>query len=545
MNIPNEFQPLPVEQVAAPRHRLCFWRTFAPDRQTAPRIVWSRLTSLFLAGVVAAVVTGCKVGPDYQSPNASVPGRYTSLGLAALSNLTSSVTSNVVADPLASWWTLFKDPTLESLVADAVAANHDVRLAQARVREARALRGGARSSLFPQVHGSADYQRSRSSGSTSQGKLSKATGAGLTQDNWLSGLDLSWEIDVFGGNQRAVEAAQAGLEAAADRVNGTRITVLAEVGLGYLDVRGLQKQLAVARDNLLAQEQTLALTRDRAQAGLANELDSARAEAQVAATAALIPPLEQGMLNAQHRLATLLGKVPGELAKRLEATSLIPAPAPTIPVGLPSDLLRRRPDIRRAERELAAATARVGVATAELFPKFYLTGAAGLQSIEANDFFDGGSRFWSLGPSLRWPIFSAGRIRQKIQVENARQEQAVILYEQTVLKSLEEVENALVAFGKEQERHRELIRAEQASRRAVTLASDQFRSGLVDFLSVLEAQRTQFAAQEQLVRSEQALSQNAVRLYQALGGGWHGLQSPKSLVATTANPPSTKGSSSR
>jgi outer membrane protein, multidrug efflux system len=530
MNLPIQFQPAPAEQIPlqsrrhlrsgtnapAPRRRLRLGRTGPPAQRAARGIVRCRLTSLFLACVLATLLTGCMVGPDYQTPNTGVPGSYTNLGMAALSNFT----NNVAADPLASWWTLFNDPTLDSLIAEAAAANHDLRLAQARVREARALRGTVRSSRFPQLNASADYQRSRTSGSTYQGDLLEAAGAGLTQDNWLAGLDLNWEIDVFGGNRRAVESAQAGLEAAEDQVNGTRITVLAEVGLGYLDFRGLQKQLAVARDNLRAQEQTLALTRDRFQAGLANELDSARAEAQAAATAALIPPLEQGILRAQHRLAALLGRAPGELAQHLETTSLIPAPAPTIPVGLPSDLLRRRPDIRRAERELAAATARIGVATAALFPKFYLTGAAGLQSIEAEDFFDGGSRFWSLGPSLRWPIFTAGRLRQNIQVENARQEQAVIQYEQTVLTSLEEVENALVAFGKEQERHRELTRAEQSSRRAVTLANDQFRSGLVDFLSVLEAERTQFAAQEQLVRSEQALSQNAVRLYQALGGGW-------------------------
>lgn len=445
-----------------------------------------------------------------------MPGSYTSLGPAALSD----APSNVGTDPLASWWTLFNDPVLDSLIAEAAAANHDVRLAQARVREARALRGNVRSSLFPQVNARADYQRSRTSGSTYQGDLLEAAGAGLTQDHWLAGLDLNWEIDVFGGNQRAVESAQAGLEAAADRVNGTRITVLAEVGLGYLDLRGLQKQLTVARDNLRAQEQTLALTRDRFQAGLANELDSARAEAQAAATAALIPPLEQDILRAQHRLAALLGKAPGDLADQLGPVSPIPSGAHTVPVGLPSELLQRRPDLRRAERELAAATARIGVATAELFPKFYLTGAAGLQSIEAEDFLESGSRFWSLGPSVRWPIFSAGQIRQNIRVENARQEQALIRYEQTVLTALEEVENALVGFGKEQERHRELVRSELAGRRAVTLATDQFRSGLVDFLDVLTAERSLYAAQQELAISERILAQNAVRLYQALGGGW-------------------------
>lgn len=541
MNLPVQFQPAPAEHIpllsrrkslirtnaSAPRHRVRLRRTGAHDQRAARGIVRRFSTSLFLACAVAAVVTGCRVGPDYRTPKAAVPGGYTSLGIAALS----SVTNSVAPDPLASWWTLFNDPTLESLIAEAAAANHDLRLAQARVREARAVRGSVRSSLFPQMDAAGAYQRSRTSGNTYQGDLLEAAVAGLTQDGYNTGFDLNWEIDVFGGNRRGVEAAQANLQASEDNANGTLISVLAEVGLGYLDLRGLQKQLSVARDNLHAQQQTLALTQDRMQAGLSGELDSARAESQVAATAALIPPLEQGILRAQHRLALLLGKAPGELAGRFGAESPIPSAARAVPVGLPSELLQRRPDIRRAERELAAATARIGVATAELFPKFYLTGAAGLQSIEAEDFLESGSRFWSLGPSVRWPIFSAGQIRQKIRVENARQEQTLIRYEQTVLKSLEEVENALVGFGKEQERHRELVRSEVAGRRAVALATDQFRSGLVDFLNVLEAERSLYAAQQELAISERMLSQNAVRLYQALGGGWQEAAASKTLAS--------------
>jgi NodT family efflux transporter outer membrane factor (OMF) lipoprotein len=296
--------------------------------------------------------------------------------------------------------------------------------------------------------------------------------------------------------------------------------VLAEVGLGYLDVRGLQRQLAVARDNLRTQEDTLALSRDRFQAGLASDLDAARAEAQVAFTKGQIPLLEQALQRAIYRISILLGKAPAELSARLEKVAPIPVGAPGVPVGLPSDLLRRRPDIRRAERELAAATANIGVATAELFPRFYLTGAAGLQSVEASDFFDGGSRFWSLGPTFRWPIFAGGRIRQNIRVQDARQEQALIRYEQTVLVSLEEVENALVAFGKEQERHRALAGAEEASRRSVRLADERYRGGLTDFLDVLEAQRNLLAVQDQFVQSDRTLSQNLIRLYKALGGGW-------------------------
>jgi outer membrane protein, multidrug efflux system len=216
----------------------------------------------------------------------------------------------------------------------------------------------------------------------------------------------------------------------------------------------------------------------------------------------------------------LLGKTPDELESQLSVVAPIPGAPPHVPIGLVSDLVRQRPDIRRAERDLAAATARIGVATADLFPKFYLTAAAGLQSVEATDFFDGGSRFWSIGPSVRWPIFNGGRIRQNIRVQNARQEQALLRYEQTVLTSLEEVENALVAFGREQERHRALTETAEASRRAASLANDRYRGGLVDFLDVLEAERSLLGAQDNVVQSERRLGQNLVRLYKSLGGGW-------------------------
>jgi len=250
-------------------------------------------------------------------------------------------------------------------------------------------------------------------------------------------------------------------------------------------------------------------------------LDTSRAEAQAANTRSLIPLLEQDVQRSIHRLSVITGKAPAELESQLAAPAPIPPATPGIPVGLPSDLLRRRPDIRQAERDVAAATARIGVATADLFPRFFLTGAAGLQSVNASDFFDGGSRFWSIGPSLRWPIFTAGRIRQTIKIQNARQDQALIRYEQTVLTSLEEVENALVACGKEQDHHQALIQSEAANRRAVELAGQRYRSGLVDFLNVLETQRSLLAVQDDLARSERTTDQNLVRLYKALGGGWH------------------------
>jgi len=462
---------------------------------------------------LALLLAGCTVGPNYRPPQVTVPPAY-SQSVAA--------PTNQPPETLAQWWRLFHDPQLDSLIQEAALANLDVRLAQARVREARAQSGVARSALFPSVNASGQYARALLSENTGDGFLARAAGQPFEQNLFKAGFDMNWELDVFGGNRRALEAAKADLGANEESGRGTRITVLADVGLNYLDLRGLQKQLDVARDNLRLQEQTLALTRDRFRAGLASELDTARAEAQAADTRSQIPLLEQDIQRSIHRLSILLGKDPAELESRLAEPARIPPATPGIPVGLPSDLLRRRPDIRQAEREVAAATARIGVATADLFPRFFLTGAAGLQSLNASDFFDAGSRFWSIGPSVQWPIFTAGRIRQNIRVQNARQDQALIRYEQTVLTSLEEVENALVACGKEQEHHQSLAQSEAANRRAVELADQRYRSGLVDFLNVLETQRSLLVVQDGLARSERTMGQNIVRLYKALGGGWEG-----------------------
>jgi NodT family efflux transporter outer membrane factor (OMF) lipoprotein len=393
-------------------------------------------------------------------------------------------------------------------------------VAEARVREVRAETRAVRSRLLPGVDASGGFSRNRLSGNGVLGEAVEAIGQDLTQSSSVAGLDLNWELDVFGGRRRALEAARADLGMTEAAEQAIRISIVAEVGRNYLEVRGRQKQLGVARANLRSQESTLALTVDRRRAGLSSDLDVARAEAQTAETRSQIPLMEESLQRAIHRVGVLMGQSPTELAGLLGEVRPLPVVSPGIPVGLPSDLLRRRPDVLMAERELAAATARIGVATAELFPKFYLTGAAGLQSVDASDFFTGGSRFWALGPSFRWPVFSAGRIRSQIQAQNARQQQAALRYEQVVLTSLEEAENALVGYGQEQRRLEALVAAEASSRRAVNLAQERYRGGLVDFLNVLEAERSLYRLQEQQVASELQLQQKIVRLYRALGGGW-------------------------
>jgi multidrug efflux system outer membrane protein len=277
---------------------------------------------------------------------------------------------------------------------------------------------------------------------------------------------------------------------------------------------------AVALANLKAQQETLDLTQVRFQAGLASDLDVAQAEAQVNTTAAQIPVLESSLKQAAYRLDVLLGLQPGGLWTELSNDAPIPALPPEVLVGLPSDLLRRRPDIRRAERQLAAATAEIGVATADLFPKFSLTGAFGLQSISASDWFTGHSRAWSIGPTIAWPLFDAGKIRANIEVRNAQQEQALRQYEKAILTALEDVENSLVNYAQEQVRYRSLGEAVAANRRAVQTATELYNQGLVDFLNVLETQRSLYSSESDLAQSKAAMTSNLVSLYKALGGGW-------------------------
>jgi outer membrane protein, multidrug efflux system len=422
------------------------------------------------------------------------------------------------------WWEAFKDPTLSSLVEMAVRANLDLRQAEARVRQARAARGVAGAPLWPQVNSSAIYERSQSSGATvgsSGGGAPAITGAGGLRELFQVGLDASWELDIFGGTRRNLEAATADLRAAVEDHRDVLITLVGDVGTNYINLRGLQRQLAIARDNLKAQQHNAEITRKRFEAGFVGALDVANANAQVATTQAQIPVLESSARAAIYSLGVLLGQPPAALEKDLIREAPIPPTPMAIPVGLPSDLLRRRPDIRRTEAQLHAATARIGVATADLFPKFSLTGSFGFSS---NDLTKLGnladSKFWSFGPSITWPIFAGGRIYWNIKVQDALQEQALAAYEKTVLTALKDVETALVAYAKEQEHRNSLSEAVANNRRAVDLAMKLYVNGKTDFLNVLNAQRSLYITEDALAQSTRTVDTNLIALYKALGGGW-------------------------
>ncbi|HEV8379246.1 MAG TPA: efflux transporter outer membrane subunit [Tepidisphaeraceae bacterium] len=475
------------------------------------------------------LAAGCNVGPDYRAPATQMPDAYSRSGSAGHPT-TSRATTQPVS--LAQWWTAFDDPTLNTLIEQAIKSNQDLRIAESRVREARALRAVAGAAQWPTVDANGSYSRTRRSENISGFAGGFGGGTGGTggtggfsfgdrdDDFYQVGFDASWELDVFGGVRRSVEAANADLAASEENRRDVLVTLLSEVARNYIELRGLQRQRQVALANLETQRQTLQLSTSRFKAGVANELDVKRAEALVASSEATIPALEASIARTIHRLNVLEGRQPEAKTEELAQERAVPSAAGQVPLGLPSDLLRRRPDIRRAERELAASNARIGVATAELFPKFSLTGSVGLQSSDLGDLPKASSEFWSLGPSFRWPIFSGGRIRGNIRVQNARHDQALTRYEQTVLLALEDVENALINYGKEQERYKSLDQAVKANRRAVEMSTELYTRGVIDFLSVLEAQRSLFASEEQFIISEKALSANLVALYKALGGGW-------------------------
>ena len=464
-------------------------------------------TFRLIAGAVAvALMSGCTTGPDYKKPEVPLPEKWSE-------SLEGGEQAATPADDC-QWWTGFSDPVLDSLVSRAVESNHDLRIAAARVREARAAERETEASLRPQLNTSASYQRNRTQ--ATPGIAMPAS------DLFQAGFDASWELDLFGGVRRAKEASIAAREAAEENQRDTLITLVAEVARNYFELRSAQNRLDIANRNIRVQKDSLELVRSRFQAGLTNELDVKTAEAQLAISQSSVPGLETSAKWSIHRLGVLLGSTPGALQDELSPTAPLPAAPPEVPVGLPSELLRRRPDVRRAERDVAAATARIGIATSDLFPKFSLTGSFGHQSDTFGGLRLGASQFWSIGPGVRWPILDGGRIRANIRVQNARQEQVLAAYEKTVMTSLEDVENALVAYAKEQTRRASLSQAVDANRQALDIAKDLYTQGLVNFLNVLDAERSLFAAEEQLLQSKATVLMDLVSLYKALGGGWEG-----------------------
>jgi NodT family efflux transporter outer membrane factor (OMF) lipoprotein len=410
---------------------------------------------------------------------------------------------------------------LDALIARALESNLDLRQAEARLRQARAQRGLVAAGLWPQANVSGSYSRQGSDSS----KIQTTTGgfvrsSGGSSDQFQGGFDASWELDVFGGTRRGVEAAEADIAAAVEDRRDVLVTLTSEVALNYVDLRGFQRQIFIAQENLKSQQYSADLTHRRQRGGFVSGLDAANADAQVATTRSQIPILQQLARQTIYNIATLLGREPAALVAELDASAPIPVTPAAVPIGLPSDLLRRRPDIRRAEQRIHAATARVGVATADLFPRFSLTGSLSSSGDQARDVPNWNNAFWSIGPSVSWPIISAGSIRSNIAVTNAIEEQAALTYELAVLTALRDVESALVAYAQEQQHHAALQEAEAANSKALNLAQTLYNQGQTGFLDVLTAERSLYSSQDALAQSERTMATNLIALYKALGGGW-------------------------
>jgi len=493
-----------------------------------------RKLALLTAVLGATALTGCTVGPDFKQSNWASPGSW----FAGPKEAVKRPPSIPVAEPVdVDWWNLFGDRVLTGLEKRVAAENLDVKAAGIRLAESRAQLGVARASLFPTLGGNASYVREKASntglfalipsaagGQAANGAPNNSTG-GVTGnlapfDIYQGGFDASWEVDLWGGVRRSVESATATSEAAKEAERGVLLSSLAEVARDYIDLRGIQADLEIARENVRTAQQSLNLTQQRAAGGVTTDLDVANASAQLRTTQATIPNLEQREAQTINALSLLLGQPPNALRAELAAAKAVPPVPPRVPVGVPSELARRRPDIRQAEAQLHAATADIGVAQANFYPSLSLTGSVGLQALQFSNVFNLNARQYAMGPGLTIPIFQGGQLRSTLQLREAQQQEAAVAFQKTVLQAWHDVDNALTAYQAEQTRRDVLIQAVAENQRALNLAQSRYTQGVADFLAVLDAERNLLGTQLQLADSTTTVSSNLVALYKALGGGW-------------------------
>ena len=469
-------------------------------------------TRAALAAAGGLVLGACAVGPNYTPPESDA-GEWL------------APAEGVSADSLpAAWWSLLEEPEVTALVNAALADNRDLRAARARVEEARALRGVAAAALWPRLDAEGSYTWYEQS-LNSPGAASQIIAAGLAprdDEFYNARLDASWELDLFGASRRREEAAAAGTQAAAADAAGTALTVVAETVSAWIEYRGAERRRAVARRSVDAQAKTLELTRSKVDVGLARELEALRAEAELRATRARLPALRAAAAASADRLAVLTGRTPGEVRAELGGEPVLPSTPESLPVGLRAEVLRRRPDVIAAERQLAAATAEVGGATAAFFPRLVLGASGGFEAGDVAELATGDSRTLAIVPFLRWPVFQGGRLRAELRAAEARERTALARYEAAVLRALADAESALAAWSGERETLAELERASAAAAAAADIAARLYDRGLGDFLTVLDAERRLAETDDERVRAEIRTLLALVRVYKSLGVGWQG-----------------------
>lgn len=451
-----------------------------------------------------ALLGGCMVGPDYQVPRDDADSRI---------NVRKFQEIQYRQSDLSQWWEIFNDPLLSLFIKEARQNNADLKNAMARVKEARAAVGVTSSDLYPNLN---------ADGSLDWGKQSESINPQATseQTQYTVSIDTGWEIDLFGRIRRSMEAATADYQASREDYHDVMITVLAETAADYLQIRSLQAQLETSHANIRSQQGMLDLTRVRYKYGIATYLDVAQATRVLANTQADLPVIRDNLNQSITSLAVLTGQSSRTIARRLQPVQAVPLPPEEVTVGIPAERLRQRPDIRRAERNLAAQTARIGVATADLYPSFSLTGTFGFSSLKTSDFFDSSSKVYGIGPSLSWNIFDMGKIRQQIAVQDARTEQALHSYEQTVRNAVKEIEDRLRGYHEQRARMAALEHSVQASRETVEMSARLYKDGLTDFQNVLDSQRSLLEAESALDVARGNTGIQLVGLYKALAGGW-------------------------
>ncbi|EKT4482130.1 TolC family protein [Pseudomonas putida] len=452
--------------------------------------------------LLALALAACAVGPDYQAP-ATEPARLSS-------DVQAKAYDRSRFESL--WWKQFDDPVLNQLVQASLDGNRDLRVAFARLKSARSIREDAENDQFPVV-------TSRASSDIGKGQIPGQTTQRVNSERYDLGLDMAWELDLFGRSQRQIEASEAQEAVAAADLQQLQVSLIAELVDAYGQLRGAQLREKIALANLKTQQDSRTITETLRDAGVGNDLDVVRADARLAGVEATVPQLQAEQARARHRIATLLGQRPDALSVDLSPKAL-PAIAKALPVGDPGELLRRRPDIRSAERQLAAATANVGVATADLFPRVSLSGFLGFTAARGSQIGSSAANAWALGPSITWAAFDLGSVRARLRGAKADAEGALANYEQQVLLALEESANAFSDYDKTQQRLLSLMRQSDASRKAAELASIRYREGTVDYLVLLDAERERLSAEDAQAQGEVELYRGIVSIYKALGGGW-------------------------
>lgn len=478
------------------------------------------LPGIPLAAALAALVSGCAVGPNYHRPEIALPDHYAAQMTAPAADAS--------AVQLASWWHALKDPELDSLIDRAVAANPDVEIALDRLQAARTYEAGMLGTALPDVEGSAAAARGTGSdlarGRAAQSLVSADNSAGLKHINEIGGFDSLWELDLFGKYRREIQAARADRQALAAARNGALVSLIADVARAYIDMRGAQMQAATLQATVQALQESQRIVHIRYQRGITNELDVTLADRELADTQAQLAPVQAEISAGQYTLATLLGRFPEDLIGELAAPGMIPGTPMLAPTGLPLQLLRQRPDIRQAERELAASSARIGVATADLFPDVAVTAAIGFQRQGLGTDPAVGQHIWSAGPAVLWPLLDFGTLDAQVDIADLRTRALLVAYRKTIQAAIGQVDSSLSRFTAQQSRLEKLELAVTASQRAVALAQERYTRGLTDYLNVVDAQRQAFQIQIEYIEAQTAADGEFVALYRSLGGGWQQYQ---------------------